>query len=846
MAKPITQDPRYLPFVERYSANPVAFAREVQGVAISDQQEILLTAVGGSRSRVSVASGHSCFGKGTSIMLANGECVPVEDITVGDQLMGADGDSVRNVLSLSGGKDRLYKFTYHDKTSHVFNENHILCLIATNSKGRRVAGEKTTVTVKEWLAWGADKKRCHAIYRSPVKEFKREKEELPIPPYIMGVWLGDGTSSLAHVTTADSEIKEALQAYAESIGCDYKEKFNSVNSIVAMIIKTSGKINPMISKLRELGVYKNKHIPDVYLYASLEDRLELLAGLIDSDGCLDGFGYEFTQKDELMARQVMWLARSIGVHATIKGAVKTCTNNGVSGWYWRITIGRSADKIPVRTEKRKHRSVRTRRAGLNFGIKSVEPLGVGDYYGFELDGDRRFLGGDFTVLHNTGKTFSIGNLVYWHMVCHENSLTFLTANDMDQLKSTLWKEIAVAHERVRGGPHGWVADHVEILANASMRVIGFEKTWFVESKTANDKTANKMAGRHAEWLLIIADEAATISDNVMSTLNGALSEQHNRFLLTSQPIKNAGFFWRTHNEISTSQGGEWIALEFSSLHSPFMSDDSFMELWDTYDDDERNVRLLGRFPQDSSKHMMSLKVANALYDKGRIIRDDENYGWAVLCDIASGEGLRDKTAVAVARVIGYGDHGAEARRVEVVWIPLLTNNIRSNAVANYITEHGANLGNVTYVVDSGGLGINVCQDLEDTNHTVLRVNWGKPCWQKKNSERYLNLRAQASHQAAKAAKEGRLSILTNDHKRVLTSQASRIPKDWTGNGRIVVPPKGSPKWDGLGSPDLWDAVCFAFLENFQYIPDDAVADQSGMGIADVVAANAAGLFADLD
>lgn len=86
----------------------------------------------------------------------------------------------------------------------------------------------------------------------------------------------------------------------------------------------------------------------------------------------------------------------------------------------------------------------------------------------------------------------------WHLLCYPMSVTLLTANDMDWLKATLWKEIGVALERTWRGPHGWVADHVEILANATCRIIGFEQVWFVESKTANEKTANKMAGRHGE------------------------------------------------------------------------------------------------------------------------------------------------------------------------------------------------------------------------------------------------------------------------------------------------------------------------------------------------------------
>jgi hypothetical protein len=98
------------------------------------------------------------------------------------------------------------------------------------------------------------------------------------------------------------------------------------------------------------------------------------------------------------------------------------------------------------------------------------------------------------------------------------------------------------------------------------------------------------------------------------------------------------------------------------------------------------------------------------------------------------------------------------------------------------------------------------------------VIWGKPCWEKNNQERYLNLRAQASHQAALAAKQGRLSVLTGDHKRAMIAQASGIPKAHTGNYRIKVPEKGAPEWEGRGSPDLWDPICFAFMEGVQYVP----------------------------
>jgi len=447
--------------------------------------------------------------------------------------------------------------------------------------------------------------------------------------------------------------------------------------------------------------------------------------------------------------------------------------------------------------------------------------------------------------HGTGKTFSLSNIVLWHLLCYPMSVTLLTANDMDQLKVTLWKEIGVALERIRRGRHGWIAEHVEILADATCRIIGFEGVWFVESKTANEKTANKMAGRHGEWLLIIGDEASTLPDTVLTTLTGALTEQHNRMLLTSQPTRNAGFFYRTHNELSMQNGGEWKSLVFDSFDSPFVSDASLMELYNQYDDDERNVRIHGIFPQDSSKHMMNLKTAELMYKRGRIIKDTENYGWFVLGDIASGEGLRDKSAGVIARVTGFGDSGEDARRVEIVKIPLLTNKIRSNQFAWSLVEYGTDLDNNTYLVDAGGLGINVCQDLEDSNKVVIRVLWGNPCFKKSNQDRYLNLRAQCMHQAARAAKEGRLSILDDSYKNVMLAQSSRIPKAFTDKGRIKVPPKGSKEWEGLGSPDLWDAVCFAFLENANYMVSELSRWGDGIDDAENTKAKAEELFGDL-
>ena len=131
---------------------------------------------------------------------------------------------------------------------------------------------------------------------------------LPIDPYILGVWLGDGTSSGGAVTTADAEIVEALFEFSPS--------------------KRSGKyawgthgLSPL---LRRLGVLNNKHVPAEYLRGSVSQRLALLQGLMDTDGCsCESGAVEFTSTKRVLAEAVVEMALSLGSKARLCDGVAT-------------------------------------------------------------------------------------------------------------------------------------------------------------------------------------------------------------------------------------------------------------------------------------------------------------------------------------------------------------------------------------------------------------------------------------------------------------------------------------------------------------------------------------------
>lgn len=341
-----------------------------------------------------------CLGRGTPVMKHDGSVVSVETIVAGDLLMGPDS-APRRVVSTCTGREQMYRITPTKGDPYVVNESHILSLKISKSK-RSDEVTVVNISVRDYLAKSKWFRHRAKGWRAPV-DFA-SAPSLPMPPYILGLWLGDGTSLLPAVTSNDNEVVTVLETYAASLGMSLRKEMAEGKCPVYHVTGGVGnKKNPMLDQLRELGVYGDKHIPHAYLTSSKTDRLEILAGLIDSDGHLkDGGGYDFISRSERLADGVCFIARSLGFAAYKKACTKTCANNGVTGNYFRVGISGDCALIPCRIGRKKTVGPRLQKKDpLVVGIR-VEPIGVDDYFGFELEGpDRLFLLGDFTVTHNT-------------------------------------------------------------------------------------------------------------------------------------------------------------------------------------------------------------------------------------------------------------------------------------------------------------------------------------------------------------------------------------------------------------------------------------------------------------
>lgn len=401
-------------------------------------EQIIKAWVSGKR-YVVVEACTGCHAKGTEILMFDGSCKKVEEIQTNDLLMGPDS-LPRKVLKLYRGRQEMVKIIPTKGESFVVNLDHILALQRTPKKTEKFLFGKQkrkdskgvnpliNITVRDWIPKSKAFKHTYKLYRTGVSFFTRQ--QLPIPPYILGLWLGDGTSTNISVTSMDEEIVKEWGNFADCFNLNMvtkikKKKGASNKAKTYCIVRKSRKeFNKALNIFRSLNLISNKHIPHIYLTASRYERLELLAGLLDTDGSLSDGNFDFIQKRKRLAENVLFLARSLGFAAYMSPCTKK-SQNGTEGIYYRISISGNTDQIPTRLNHKKAHKRQQKKDVLRTGF-SIERLPEDDYFGFEityaiedfeyvdLELEHLYLMSDFTICHNSGKSpiaVTLGRLI---------------------------------------------------------------------------------------------------------------------------------------------------------------------------------------------------------------------------------------------------------------------------------------------------------------------------------------------------------------------------------------------------------------------------------------------------
>lgn len=177
----------------------------------------------------------------------------------------------------------------------------------------------STQEIKDTLTIGNRGDTNHSIQLAcPLQYHERN---LSIDPYLLGLWLGDGTATSPEIATNDGEILDSISLLGYKIRKDIDDKY--LYYIGKLDGKTryrqcgryyGNKSESLSSQLKELGLYRNKHVPEQYLYGSIEQRQALLMGLMDTDGTIGKSGScTFDNTNKHLTDAVAYLAISLGI-----------------------------------------------------------------------------------------------------------------------------------------------------------------------------------------------------------------------------------------------------------------------------------------------------------------------------------------------------------------------------------------------------------------------------------------------------------------------------------------------------------------------------------------------------
>jgi len=349
------------------------------------------------------------------------------ELRIGSAVFGSDGlpYKVTWCSPIQYNRD-VYEIMFDDGATEIADADHNWLAWSVDDLRGRGKGAPRVVTTKDMLKRlyrSASKSRQEPKWRIPVTAPVQYPEaNLPIHPYVLGAWLGDGAAACARIFVHEKDriiAERCIALEGGKSGRWLRDKRNS-NAVSINICGDSDKHtsrDPMRlrARLRNVGVLGNKHIPTQYLVASESQRRELLAGLIDTDGYVSGDGkgrVEFTTTRQVLAEGVVELVRSLGFTVTCK-ASKAKLYGKTTGTRWRImwTPHEAVCRLPRKLARQRldndrrwvrHRAIIKIRKIVSCPVKCITVASPDHTY---------LLGRSYTVTHNTNQ-IAIGRPLY--------------------------------------------------------------------------------------------------------------------------------------------------------------------------------------------------------------------------------------------------------------------------------------------------------------------------------------------------------------------------------------------------------------------------------------------------
>ena len=303
--------------------------------------------------------------------------VPMGSLKVGDLVMNPNGIPVRIGDIVEQGTTEIYEVEFQDGRKVRCGANH---LWATCRNGKKFYIIRTVDYMKRKLKQGSPGKE-HYPYKIPeLNPLKFDERPITVDPYVLGVLLGDGCicGDQVKFSTADQFIVEELQKRLPDYLIEHKEGYTYV---IKSKIKGINELNRQLKELQVKVKSYDKFIPEDYKFSSIENRFELVRGLMDTDGSITNGACNFVSTSEKLIDDLTFILRSLGIRCKkskeILGKQNVDFGNGNysdtrSHWELIITTEEDIFKLPRKLEKvRKNRNYNYK----GIGIKSIRKTG---------------------------------------------------------------------------------------------------------------------------------------------------------------------------------------------------------------------------------------------------------------------------------------------------------------------------------------------------------------------------------------------------------------------------------------------------------------------------------------
>jgi hypothetical protein len=325
--------PEMMAEIEKCKSNILYFAEHYfhiinidegkQKITLYAPQKRILKSLGKYRFNVINASRQSgkALALDTPVPTPNG-WTTMGELKTNDQVFDSDGLPCKVLMAHEVMYNRpCYRITFDNGEEIIADEDHLWFTQSRTERHKNCNGSvKTTKQLSEKIFAGSKKEPNHRI--SIVSNgVEYNKSKLPIDPYVLGLWLGDGSNDGARITSGIRDVSEitntlkSLNQFNEIIVTEYNNNTYGIRPTV----KHNKKTKSLNTLLKRHNLIHNKHIPPEYMLSCREHRLDLLRGLIDSDGYIDNKGTaHFYNTNLQLAEQVKQLVESMGYKATYR------------------------------------------------------------------------------------------------------------------------------------------------------------------------------------------------------------------------------------------------------------------------------------------------------------------------------------------------------------------------------------------------------------------------------------------------------------------------------------------------------------------------------------------------